>query len=266
MRANHLKQLWRRDAAAINGWLSVPAAYSAEAMSRQGWDSLTIDLQHGITDYLKAADMLAAMAASEVVPLARVPWREPGIIMKMLDAGALGVICPMVNSRLEAEEFAAAMRYPPKGRRSFGPARAALCYGGDYAQHANDEVLAIAMIETQSALSNVEEIAATPGIDALYIGPADLSLSLGEKPGFDSEVPKVVAAIDKILAAAKANNIQAGIHNATAAYARKMADKGFRLLTVGSDSRFMIAGAQAAVAEFRGGDKKGKGAAEKSDY
>ncbi|MGL4279835.1 MAG: HpcH/HpaI aldolase family protein, partial [Albidovulum sp.] len=174
---NRLRKIWAAGRPALNGWLSIGNAFTAEIMAAQGYDSLTVDIQHGALDYTALLPMLQAMKGSGVVPMARVPWREPGIIMKALDAGAMGIICPMVNSAAEAAEFVSYTRYPPLGQRSYGPTRAAVAYGG-YGMGANDQVLAFAMIETKAGIDNLEEIAATPGLDGIYVGPADLALGM----------------------------------------------------------------------------------------
>ena len=255
MRENRIRTIWSDGGAVLNGWLAVPSSFSAETMAHQGWDSLTIDMQHGAVDYQAAVGMLTAISTTPVMPLVRVPWLDPGIVMKVLDAGAFGVICPMVNSREDAEALVAAVRYPPRGRRSFGPIRALLYAGADYPVHANDSVVAFAMIETRDALEHLEEIVSVEGLDAVYIGPGDLSLALGFTPRFDQEEAVVVEAIEHILATANAHGVVAGIHNASPEYALKMIGKGFRFVTVGSDARFMAAGAQQAVATLRKGGK-----------
>jgi 4-hydroxy-2-oxoheptanedioate aldolase len=239
MRENLLKVLWQKNAYAVNGWLSLPATFSAEVMAHQGWDSLTIDLQHGLIDYQSAVAMLQAISTTQTVPLVRVPWRDPAIIMKALDAGAYGVICPMVNSAAEASEFVAACRYPPAGTRSYGPIRASIYAGSDYTANANRTVIAMAMIETRAGLNNLDEILSVEGLDAVYIGPSDLSLALGYEPSIDPTEPVVVEAIEHILHHALKKRIVPGIHTGTAAYARKMIEQGFLFVTVGSDVRLL---------------------------
>ena len=172
--------------------------------------------------------------------------------MKILDAGCYGIICPMVSNRKEAENFVQACQYPPKGYRSFGPIRGLLYGGSDYAKHADDEILKLAMIETKEALEKLDDILDTPNLDGIYIGPADLSLAVGEEPGFDRDEGTVAyKEILKILEAAKKRNLLAGIHNATVEYAQKMISKGFNLVTVGSDQRFMSGGAKSAIEKFK---------------
>ena len=257
MRKNKLKQMFKENKPIINGWLQIPNAYSAEVMAHQGWDSCTIDMQHGVIDYPNALNMLQALSTTNVTPLARVNWNEPGQIMKILDAGCYGVICPMVSNRKEAENFVRACLYPPKGLRSFGPVRGLLYGGIDYAKNADNEILKLAMIETKEALGKLDEILDTPNLDGIYIGPADLSLAIGEEPGFDKdEDSNVYIQIMKILKAAKKRNLLAGIHNGSTEYAQKMISKGFNLVTVGSDQRFMSAGARTAVQKIKG-TKKG---------
>ncbi len=251
MRENRIRSIWQDGGTVINGWLGIPSAFAAETMAHQGWDSLTVDLQHGVVGYQVAVTMLQAISTTPVVPLARVPWLDPAIVMKMLDAGAYGLICPMVNSRADAETFVGACRYPPEGFRSFGPIRALLYAGEDYGRHANQTVLTIAQIETAQAVDNIDEIVSVPGLDAVYIGPVDLGLSLGFEPKFDRTEPEVVEAIDKVLSAAGRHGVVAGIHNATVAYARQMIDKGFRFVTVQSDARLMAAAARDIVDGLR---------------
>jgi 4-hydroxy-2-oxoheptanedioate aldolase len=248
MRKNKLKQMFKDNKPVINGWLQIPHSFSAEVMAKQGWDSLTIDLQHGVVDYPSALQMFQAISTTETVPMARVNWNEPGQIMKILDAGCYGIICPMVSNKEEAEKFVQACLYPPKGYRSFGPIRGLLYGGPDYGEHANDEILKLAMIETKESLNNLDKIMTTKNLDGIYIGPADLSLAIGVKPGFDNpEGSPTYEALINILSHAKKNNIVAGIHNATPMYAEKMIKLGFQFVTVGSDQKFMASGANQTV-------------------
>ncbi|MBX3601852.1 MAG: 2,4-dihydroxyhept-2-ene-1,7-dioic acid aldolase [Rubrivivax sp.] len=252
MRDNRLRQLWRDDRAAVNGWLAIPSSFAAETMAHQGWDTLTIDLQHGVVDYQAMVGMLQAISTTPTVPLVRVPWLEPGILMKTLDAGAYGVICPMVNTRDDCAKLVAWTTYAPKGTRSFGPVRALLYGGADYPQQADATLVRFAMIETAQALDNVDAILSVEGLDAVYIGPSDLSLALGCKPAFDEVEPKVAEAIDHILARAQAHGVQAGIHNGAPDAALARIARGFRFVTVGSDARLLAAGSQQILGRMRG--------------
>ena len=253
MRKNKLKEMFKKGEPIINGWLQIPSSFSAEVMSHQGWDSCTIDMQHGVIDYSNALTMLQAISTTVTTPLARVNWNEPGQIMKILDAGCYGIICPMVSNRYEAENFVKACLYPSKGYRSFGPVRGLLYGGNDYARHSDDEILKLAMIETKESLEKLDEILDTPNLDGIYIGPADLSLALGEEPGFDRpENTKAFKEILRILESAKKRNLLAGIHNGTAEYAQKMISKGFNLVTIGSDQRFLSSGAKLIIEKIKG--------------
>jgi 4-hydroxy-2-oxoheptanedioate aldolase len=251
----HLREVWERGRVPINGWLSIGNAFTAEIMAEAGYDALTVDVQHGALDYSDALAMLQAMRASGVFPMARAPWREPGAVMKLLDAGAMGIICPMVSTADQAAEFASFLRYPPRGNRSFGPTRIGVAHGlGAYGREANDLVLGLAMIETAEGMTNLDAIAATPGIDGLYIGPSDLSISLsngGLAPGMDRREPEMIAAIQSIRDAAHRHGKKACLHCASPEYAAKGVEWGFDLVTVSADARILAAGAQAQVERFR---------------
>ena len=251
MRPNRLRQLWADNKPALNGWLAIPSSFSAEVMAHQGWDTLTIDLQHGVIDYAALVPMLQAISTTSAVPIVRVPWLEPGILMKALDAGAYGVICPMINTREDAQRLVHFTHYAPQGTRSFGPIRASLYGGADYPQHANQTIVTFAMIETAQALDNLDAILSVEGLDAIYIGPSDLSLSLGCKPVFDDVEPKAQQAIEHIVARAKAHGVVAGIHNGRADVAAARVALGFRFVTLGSDARLLAAGSQELLAAMR---------------
>jgi 4-hydroxy-2-oxoheptanedioate aldolase len=254
MKRNKLKVLFAEGKPALNGWLSIASSFTAEIMASQGYDSITVDLQHGALDYSSALPMLQAMRASDVVPMARVPWLDPGAIMKMLDAGALGIICPMINSREEAERLVSYMRYPPAGTRSFGPTRANFSAGPGYGPDADEEILAFAMIETAEGMRNLDAICATPGLDAVYIGPADLTLGLTgrrHRTGFDREEPEMIEAIRAVASAARKAGIRAALHTGTPDYAAKAIGWGFDLVTVSNDVRLLAGASEASVARFR---------------
>ena len=251
MKDNRLRTLWREDRAAVNGWLAIPDSFSAEVMARQGWDSLTIDLQHGVVDYQKMVTMLQAISTTDTVPVVRVPWLEPGILMKSLDAGAQAVICPMVNTREDAQKLVAWTSYAPRGTRSFGPVRAAMVMGADYPSAANDHIVRFAMIETAQALDNLDAILSVEGLDAIYIGPSDLSLSLGCKPQFDDVDPPAAQAIAHIIERAKAHGIVAGIHNGLPRVAQARIAMGYRFVTLSSDARLLANGSQELLGAMR---------------
>jgi len=252
--SNKLKQRLKAGKAAVNGWLAIPSGFSAEVMAQCGWDSVTVDLQHGVQDYQSMVQCFQAMQAHPVTPLVRVPWNEPGIIGKALDGGAMGIICPMVSTPDEATQLADASLYPPAGKRSNGPIRAAM-YGeaSDYQKTANNEVLVIPMIETQQAIDNIGAILDTPGLSGIYIGPSDLGFSLGLVPILDREEPQILGIYEMLLRETAKRGLFAGLHNATAAYAARMIGMGFRFVTIANDSGLMARAAREAVNATRKG-------------
>jgi 4-hydroxy-2-oxoheptanedioate aldolase len=252
MRENTAKSAWKEDRPTFGAWLSSPSSISAEAMAHQGFDWLCIDMQHGLIGYEDARPMLQAINTTATIPFVRVAWNEPGIIGKMLDAGALGVIIPMVNSVEEARAAVAACRYYPDGARSFGPTRLGYAYGADYYAGANAQVACIPMIETKQALSCLDEILAVPGIDAVYVGPADLSITLGLQPRMDNEGEFEDARI-RIAEACRARGIAPGIH-ANAQLAAKHVAAGYRMVTVSGDLGAMAQQAAADLKLARGTD------------
>jgi 4-hydroxy-2-oxoheptanedioate aldolase len=247
VRENRLRKFWQEGRTAVNGWLHVPSSFSAEVMAHAGWDSLTIDMQHGPVDYESLIPMLQAISTTDTVPVVRVLWNDPGLLMRVLDAGCYAVICPMINTREEAEAFVGACRYPPEGSRSSGPYRATLYGGQDYAEHANETVVTMAMIETREALDNLDEIVGVQGLDALFVGPSDLGQDLGYGAGTDREEPELVEAIDRVQATAREHGLAAGIFTGSPEYASRMVEKGFRFVTISSDARLMAAAAAAAI-------------------
>jgi 4-hydroxy-2-oxoheptanedioate aldolase len=247
-----VKQIWDAGKVVVNGWLAIPSGFSAEVMAQSGFDSVTVDLQHGVQDYQSMVQCFQAMQAHPVTPLVRVPWNEPGIVGKALDGGAMGVICPMVNSRKEAEAFVSYCKYPPMGSRSNGPIRAAM-YGeaSTYQTTANTETLCIPMIETKTAIGNLDEILDVPGIAGVYIGPSDLGFSYGLEPKLDRREPEILAIYAKIVAACKKRGLFAGIHTSGAADATHCISQGFRLVTLMNDSGLMATAAKSHIGQTR---------------
>jgi 4-hydroxy-2-oxoheptanedioate aldolase len=250
--ANGVKAAWAAGKPVVNGWLAIPSGFTAEVMAQAGWDSLTVDIQHGVQDYMSMVACFQGMQPHGVTPLVRVPWNEPGIIGKCLDGGAKGVICPMVNTEAEARALVSACRYPPHGARSFGPIRSGIYGAAGDTNAANEDVLVIPMIETKTALDNLEAIVAVPGVDAIYIGPSDLSLSLGLAPLQDRQEPEFLAVLDRIRNTAQAAGVKVGIHTMTGAYSKQMFERGFNLATIMNDSGLMLTAARAQVAIAKG--------------
>ena len=225
---------------ALGAWAGLPAAMSCEIMSRAGFDYVCIDMQHGLADYSDAVAMLAAIDLGPATPVVRVPWNEQGIIGRVLDAGAMGVIVPMVNSRTEAAAAVRSCRYAPEGTRSFGPTRVAQRDGPGYFAGANQAVKCIPMVETVAALENLDHIVSTPGVDAVYVGPADLSVSLGLPPGNNDSEASFDDALAAIVAACNRHGVVPGIHS-TPSLAPARAAQGFRLITVTADNAALSA-------------------------
>jgi 4-hydroxy-2-oxoheptanedioate aldolase len=252
MRENKSLKTWREGGQTIGCWLSMANTHSAESLGRLGFDWVCVDLQHGLIDYTDLTHMLPAISTGDSTPIVRVPWNEPYEIMKALDAGAYGVIVPMVNNREEAEKAADACRYPPDGHRSFGPARAALYGGRGYAAEANEQIACLAMIETEDGIANLDEILSTPGIDGAYIGPSDLALALGMPPRGDNDDPRHAETVQMIYDACRKNGVAAGIHTSSLEYAQRYLKLGFNVVTLGSDGGWMMRGAARELAAARG--------------
>ena len=251
MKHNRVLKLFLDNLHAVNGWLSIPNSFTAEAMSKMGWDSITIDMQHGQNDYSTCISMLQAMSNSDSVPFVRVPWNEPGIIMKMLDLGVMGIIAPMINSKIDCQKFVSYCNYPPIGQRSFGPMRAQIIYGPNYYKNANNNIVSLAMIETKEAVENIDEILSVENLTGVYIGPGDMSSSYGLEPKFDVKDDPIYSNIKMIVRKAKEKGKIAGIHNGTTDYAKEMIKLGYQFVTVSSDFRSMSTYAQNIVNEMK---------------
>ena len=233
MRQNSVKEIWRDGGVAYGAWLMIPSAVSAEALAREGYDYVCVDMQHGLIGYETALAMLQSISATESMPFVRVPANDFATIGKMLDAGAMGVIIPMVNSAAEAREAVRACRYFPKGARSWGPTRATMYAGADYYPNADDEVACIPMIETKQAVDALDEILAVAGIDCAYVGPSDLSVTLGLPPGPDNDGAFEEARL-LIARKCKEHGVVAGMH-ANASLAAKHRAAGYQMITISAD-------------------------------
>jgi 4-hydroxy-2-oxoheptanedioate aldolase len=236
MKTNKLRALYAAKTTATSGWVGFSSPYVAEILGHSGFDAVVLDLQHG-PFYLDAAvPMLQALSATPAVPLARCSSNNFAEINKLLDAGAYGIICPMIETAKDARDFVSACRYPPQGTRSFGPTRGLLYGGADYFSHANTTVLTYAMIETPEALVNLDEICAVEGLDGILIGPSDLSLALGVSPVPNHTVEPLKSAIERIYVAARRHNLMTAIFCAQPAFAVDMKKMGFDLIAPGNDA------------------------------
>ncbi len=239
MRPNEVRQRWLRQEAAVCGWLSMGNAYAAEVVGWCGVDCVTVDLQHGMADVQAMIGMLQAISATPATPFVRVPSLDPPLLMKVLDAGAYGVICPMVDDAEQARALVEATSYPPRGLRSFGPARGLLYGGSDYFAHADEAIVRLAMVETALGLDNVEAICAVDGIDGIFVGPNDLGLALGKGVSGDPTAPEVRAAIARCVTAAKTAGKHVGIFCPSGAVAARCIAEGFDFVVPNSEVNLM---------------------------
>lgn len=245
-----LAKRWRQDEVTLGAWCMIPSSLSAEILAKGGYDWVLVDMQHGCMGYETAVEMIRAIDLAGVTPIVRIPWNEPGIIGRMLDAGAMGIVAPMIQSVAEARALVAACRYPPAGGRSLGPVRVGTRDGGGYVGGANERIAVVPMIETSVALEAVEDIAAVPGVDALFVGPFDLSFSLGLPPGDNDGKPAFDDALARVNAAARANGVATAVLS-TAALAPLRAAQGFRMISVMMDSGALAAAARSSVTSAR---------------
>jgi 4-hydroxy-2-oxoheptanedioate aldolase len=217
-----------------------------------GFDALTVDLQHGAIDYAGALTMLTAINTTPVVPLARPTSLDPPQIMKLLDAGAYGIVCPMIDTPEDARRLVEACRYPPIGQRSFGPTRAAMSQGPNYnTDDANREIVVFGQVETPLSLSNLEAILQTEGLDGIYVGPSDLTLSMGLGANGDSTDPRFIDALRHVVERCRATGRHVGMHCANGPQAKRMVEMGFDFVTVGSDTGLMTEAGRGRLALVR---------------
>ncbi|ALC14083.1 2-dehydro-3-deoxyglucarate aldolase [Sphingopyxis sp. 113P3] len=236
----------------LNGWSMMPSPVAIEAYSRLGWDSITIDMQHGWWGYSEAVTALAVLQGVSVASFVRVPTNEPGVVGRMLDAGADGIICPMINSAEDARRLVRHALYPPLGERSCGPVRGAPFppTSANPQGEANQHIVLLPQIETRDAVDNAEAIMDTPGISGIYVGPSDLGLSMGLPAILDRTEAEILRTYENIVAAAKARGQIAGIHNHSVDYAGQMKELGFNFLTVGSDFGHMLTNGLTDIRRF----------------
>jgi len=247
MKTNNVRAAWREGKAVASAWLHIPTAYTAEICAGAGFDVITIDMQHGPVDYQSAVDMMISVQGSGVTPFVRVPWNEPTMVQRVLDGGAQGIICPMVNNRAECERFVGACKYPPLGFRSNGAYRALRMYGSDYMSGANDFVIAMAMVETREAFEKLDEILDTPGLDAIFVGPSDLSISMYGFASADHTTAPMLGHIEEIARKAKAKGIPAGLYTLAPEYAKRAIGMGYQFVTCAGDDGLLAAAFKAAA-------------------
>lgn len=250
MRPNTVKRKLRAGEPAIGTFMALGSTLGAEQLAHLGFDWLLIDQEHGAIDAPLTQSLLQAISTTETIPLIRVPANKEEWIGRALDAGAYGVIVPMVNTREEAEEAVRAARYPPAGARGIGGSRTRLYGGQDYVQNANEEILLVVELEHKDAVKNAREILSVPGVDAYFIGPGDLCSSLGLPHTWEPDYPEFWAAIDEIHRVGKDLGIPGGIHSSPAR-ATAMLDRGYQFLAVGFDISFLATAAAAGLQAAR---------------
>jgi 4-hydroxy-2-oxoheptanedioate aldolase len=250
---DQVRQKWRAGDVSYGLWTAIPDPFAAELSALSGLDYICVDQQHGVMDYSDLVSLLPAIERHGVLPITRVPANEPWLIGRSLDAGAMGVVVPMVSTAEQAAAAVAACRYSPHGIRSFGPIRAVIAAGSSDPRQL-ESVLCVVMVETVEGLANVEAIAATPGVDAIYVGPADLALSLGLEPKLEATEPRHAEAIAAIQKACTQSGIAAGIQCSDGAAARLQAQAGFQMVTVAKDSALLQAAVRRELRVARGGD------------
>lgn len=243
-------EMCQRPAGVVMGWCSTGSPLLGEAMAVSGFDALTVDLQHGVQDFSDALHVLQAVDGRGVPVLCRVPWKQPDIIMKALDAGFQGIICPMIENRSQAEDLARCCYYPPQGMRSFGPHRARISLGEDYIDRAGDGLVILPMVETEAGLLNVDEILSVPGISGIYVGPNDLALSLGY-PALADPCPEVQHQIEHILARSKAAGKICGIACSSPQMVANMLAAGFHIATLQNDLNLFLVGMNQQLTDTR---------------
>src|SRR5215212_8647577 len=236
MATNPLKEAREEGRTVFGLWAVMPGTIGAEILAASGADYVCVDQQHGVIDYDSMVPMFQAIRGGGAAPITRVLSNDPFLIMKALDAGAWAVIVPLVNSAEEAARAVSACRYPPRGMRSFGPVRAANVIGSRDPEELGGEVVCLVMVETREALERVEEIAGTPGLDGIYVGPSDLALSLGLPPTLEVAEDEHAEAVRRISEACHERGIAAGIHSPSGDWARRHAEAGFDLVTVATDA------------------------------
>lgn len=246
MKKNRIKELWGKGEATVGIWLALGSPIVAEIISHIGFDWVVIDTEHGTIDIETTQSIVQAMFGTDTVPIVRVPWNDPALIKRALDAGAYGLVIPMVNSKEEAIRAVQASRYPPIGIRSYGGPRVRLYGGTDYFEHANEEVAIIVQIEHISAVNQIDEILSVEGIDAFFIGPNDLAASMGIKLGLDNPHPRHVEAVNKVLAAGKKRHIPGGILVGSPEAANQRIAQGFQFVGLSSDEGFLRSAVLAA--------------------
>lgn len=252
MRANKIQTLWRQEKPVLCGWMNTDSPYVAELMGASGLDAVCLDMQHGVAHIQDVYPIMQAISATDAVPMVRLPCLDASMIMKVLDLGAYGIICPLINTSEEVAQMIAASSYPPVGGRSYGPVRGTLYGGADYPLKANETIIRLAMIETAQGLANLEAICQTPGLDGIFIGPSDLAIALGHRPSPEHTVPELEDAIALCLETAHRVGIKAGIFCSGGKGAKARSAEGFDFVVPSHDAYLLDRMLKQEIAHFRG--------------
>ena len=247
MRPNTIKRLWAEGKPALGARLQTASTIVAEQMAHAGFDWLYIDGEHSPANLLTIVQMMQVISSADTMPIVRVPWNDPVQVKRVLDGGAAGVIIPWVNTAAEAEQAVAACRYPPRGIRGYGPYRGGMSGVPDHPAHADDEILCIVQIETIGAVERIDEILSVPGVDATFIGAADLALSMGVPVIGDNPHPDHVAACAAVLAGALRHGVAPGIGCSGEEEAARRVAEGWKFLNIGADGQYIEQGARRAI-------------------
>jgi 4-hydroxy-2-oxoheptanedioate aldolase len=256
MRVNHVKRRLQAGEPSVGTWLALPSPESAEYVAALGFDWLVVDTEHNAIDIRTLSQMFGVIAPAGIAPMVRIPWNEPENFKRVLDAGAWGIVVPMVNGKEEAERAAEATFFPPKGKRSVGGGMPAIRFGtsgSEYLQRADDEILLVLQIEHEQAVERCDEILGVPGVGACFIGPNDMAASMGIGLGvpLESDHPRLVEAIAHVCKTAKEVGVAPGIHTSGSAGLNQRIEEGFQFLALASELRYMVAGLTQALGELK---------------
>jgi 2-keto-3-deoxy-L-rhamnonate aldolase RhmA len=257
MRTNQVKEKLKRGEPVLGAWLSLPSVPSARIMARLGFDWLVVDMEHTAQNPVLMADMVATIAdAGTCAPIVRIPANSVEWFKWALDAGAWGIVVPMVNTREEAQRVVEYAKYPPLGTRSIGGAFGPYGFGitdwPSYARTANDEIIVTIQIESAQALQNLDEILSVPGIDVAFVGPNDLHAHLGLTPSTEGAEPEFADALERIKASAGKYHVALGIFSGNGEAAVERIRQGFHMISVTTDISSMIIEATRNLRTARG--------------
>ncbi len=255
MKTNPVKEKLRRGEPTFGTWLSLGDLYATRVMARLGFDWLTLDMEHSPIDWSQAAAIFAVVADAGCVPLARVPQGSHDYIKRVLDAGAWGIVVPMVNTLQQARVAVAAAKYPPVGNRSLGGGMHSMNFdatAGEYYAGANDQILVVLQTESPTGIQNAEAIYSLPGVDAIFVGPVDLRANMRKPDGTEATDEEFEAALQRVIDTGRRVGTPTGMHVMDPQTALRRAEQGMQFIAVGSELRMMTVEAQRTLAQLTG--------------